>query len=139
MSSKISGSCLCGAVKYEIENNFEKFYLCHCTQCQKISGSNHVSNLFGKPNSLRWLTGEEKIKRYEYPNRGFTNAFCTDCGSGVPFLNQSGKAVVVRAGTLDGQPQFFSLSKIFHSESPDWNEEAETSKSNENFPITNKE
>jgi len=135
MSNNVTGSCLCGTVKYEIENSFERFYLCHCSQCQKISGSDHVSNLFGKPDSLRWLSGEVKIKRFEYPDRGFTNAFCSDCGCGVPYLNQSKTAIVVRAGTLDAEPEFQSSSKIFHAERPDWSEKTETSQIYEKFPV----
>jgi hypothetical protein len=36
MSDKISGGCLCGAVTYEVVNDFTRFYFCHCGQCQKL-------------------------------------------------------------------------------------------------------
>ncbi len=134
MIEKITGSCLCRKVEYEIENRFEKFYLCHCSQCQKISGSVHVSNLFGLKESFRWLSGEQDIKRYEYPDRGFTNAFCRECGCGVPYLNQSGTAMVVRAGSLDGEPLFSNPGKIFHSERAKWGAMAETARIFDKFP-----
>ena len=120
MFETITGCCLCGAVRFEIENSFEKLYLCHCTQCQKISGSIHVSNLFGSTDTFRWLSGERNIQRYDYPERGFTNAFCGTCGCGVPYLNQRGTAMVVRSGTLSGEPRFSSLRKIFYSERAEW-------------------
>jgi hypothetical protein len=115
-------------------NSFERFYLCHCEQCQKVSGSDHVSNLFGKIDSLNWLAGEQSITRFEYPGRGFTNAFCKKCGSGVPYLNQSGTAVIVRAGSLDGDPTVGSASKIFYSERPPWAETTADAELFEKFP-----
>ena len=36
------GSCLCGKVTFEIEGNFEQFFLCHCERCRKDTGSAHV-------------------------------------------------------------------------------------------------
>ncbi len=134
MAEKITGSCLCGNVKFEIENRFEKFYFCHCAQCQKISGSVHVSNLFGNKETFSWLSGEQSIKRFDFPCRGFTNAFCSECGCGVPYLNQSGSAIVVRAGCLDGEPNFSNPARIFLSECAEWGKMSETTRDFEKFP-----
>ena len=38
MSNKHSGSCLCGAVRFEVAGDFERFYLCHCEHCRKDTG-----------------------------------------------------------------------------------------------------
>lgn len=135
MPTKLNGSCLCGAVKYEIDNDFSQLYLCYCTQCRKISGSNHASNLFAKPDSFRWIQGEEKVKRFDFAGREFTNAFCIECGSGVPYLNQSRNAVIVRAGALESEPCFTTISKIFHNEAPKWNSQAVGAKIFGSFPI----
>lgn len=135
MPIKISGSCLCGTVKYEIENNFTQFYLCYCSQCRKISGSNHASNLFAKPESFRWIQGEEKVKRFDFSGREFTNAFCIECGSGVPYLNQSRNAVIMRAGALESEPRFTAISKIFYNEAPEWNNQAIDAEIFDSFPI----
>jgi hypothetical protein len=41
------GSCLCGAVRFEVEGEFQRFYLCHCGHCRKDTGSApHAANLF---------------------------------------------------------------------------------------------
>ena len=69
MPTKINGSCLCGAVEYEIDNSFKQPYLCHCSQCRKISGSLHASNLLAESGNLRWLKGENKVKRFDYQGR----------------------------------------------------------------------
>jgi hypothetical protein len=46
MSNTYSGSCLCGEIRFEIEGEFERFYLCHCEYCRKDTGSAHAANLF---------------------------------------------------------------------------------------------
>ena len=46
MSNRHSGACLCGAVHFEIEGDFERFFLCHCEYCRKDTGSAHAANLF---------------------------------------------------------------------------------------------
>lgn len=134
MPEKIGGSCLCGKVSFEITNDFQRFFMCHCEQCQKISGSDHVSNLFAEPDSLTWLAGKEAIKRFDYPGRGFTNAFCSDCGSGVPYLNQRGTAVVVRAGSLNGAPATRPARKIFCCERTRWSEDSANAETFDKFP-----
>jgi hypothetical protein len=40
-----AGSCLCGAIAFEIAGSFESFYLCHCEHCRKDSGSAFAANL----------------------------------------------------------------------------------------------
>lgn len=135
MSDKIRGACLCGTIRYEIENSFERLFFCHCKQCQKISGSDHTSNLFAQTDRLTWLTGKDQITRFDYHGRGFTNAFCKLCGSGVPYLNQSGTAIIFRAGSLEGKPLFENASKIFVGERAQWHEENTVADSYEKFPI----
>ena len=134
MSDKIKGACLCGKVRYAIKNNFERIYLCHCKQCQKTSGSEYVSNLFGEAGSLDWLAGEDLVTRFDYPGRGFTNAFCRLCGAGVPYLNQNGTAIIVQAGSLEGMPSFGTASKIFTGERAQWAKKSATADSYEKFP-----
>ena len=64
MSEMINGKCLCGNVEYEIENNFNQFYICHCEQCRKITGSAYASNLFGDPLQFKIISGSKNIKRF---------------------------------------------------------------------------
>ena len=83
MSTHI-GSCLCGAVAYEIDGDFESFYLCHCDHCRKDSGSAHSANLFSSTASLKWLRGENKVTRFTLPSTRHSRSFCSICGSAAP-------------------------------------------------------
>ncbi|XPF93518.1 GFA family protein [Colwellia sp. RE-S-Sl-9] len=132
--SIVTGSCLCESIVFECENSFTQFHLCHCVQCQKVTGSAHASNLFIAPNKIKWLKGENLIKRYDVPNRSISSAFCTECGSGVPYLSGSGKALVVPAGCLDGTPNIEAQDNIFCDEKAQWYDKAIHAKQFSKFP-----
>lgn len=131
---KISGSCLCGKVSFESENDFNQFHLCHCIQCQKTTGSAHASNLFTSPNNINWLSGFDLVKRFDVPGRSISKAFCTECGCGVPYLSGTGNALVIPAGCLDSPPNIAPQDNIFCSEKVDWYEKAINATSYEKFP-----
>jgi len=81
---KYKGSCLCGEVTFEIEGEFENFFLCHCERCRKDTGSAHAANLFSSTAKLRWLSGEDKAKIFNYRSEGHIKSFCSNCGSALP-------------------------------------------------------
>ena len=124
MTKIITGSCCCGDVTFTIEDNFSDFYLCHCEQCRKLTGSAHASNLFTSPDNINWVSGLDKIKRYDHPKRVFTQAFCEHCGSGVPFVTQDGKYLLVPAGSLNEEPTKTLDAEIFCAEQTQWHKSA---------------
>jgi hypothetical protein len=132
--TKISGSCLCGAVTFECEDQFEQFHLCHCIQCQKATGSAHASNLFTSPDNIKWLSGESLVKRFDVPGRTITNAFCNACGSALPYVSSTGKSLVVPAGSLDQTPNIEPQDNIFMSEKAPWYDKALSCKAFSTFP-----
>ena len=134
MKNTISGSCLCGQVRFSLHNQFSSFHLCHCTQCQKITGSAHASNLFTTVDNIQWLSGIEHILRYDHPTRDFTKVFCTQCGCGLPFVTKSSKALIVPAGSLDDEPNVQANDNIFWSERPAWYDSGLTAKHCAGFP-----
>jgi hypothetical protein len=95
------GSCLCQSVKFEIEGDFEKFFLCHCERCRKDTGSAHAANLFSTTARLIWLAGEELCRTYTLSGSLHQRSFCTHCGSALPSVQDEGRRLVVPAGSLD--------------------------------------
>ena len=74
------GSCLCGAVTYEVKGDLGKIDACHCTQCRKTSGHYWVSTDVPKSaitihgaDKLTWYRSSEKVRR----------GFCSICGSAL--------------------------------------------------------
>ncbi|WP_417354553.1 GFA family protein [Gallaecimonas pentaromativorans] len=130
----LKGSCLCGAVTFEMDDRFMAFHLCHCQQCRKMTGSAHAANLFTTPNNIRWLSGETQLARYDVPGRTISNAFCRQCASALPYLSLSGKALVVPAGSLDDAPSIVPQDHLFWAERAPWYQEVQNCPCYEGFP-----
>jgi len=119
-----AGSCLCGEVGYEITGPFSLFQYCHCSRCRKFSGSAHASNLFVAPERFKWTRGEERVGRFEHPDaKYFATCFCKNCGSSLPWANQTQTVIVVPAGTLDADPGIRPSQNIYWDSRADWYED----------------
>ena len=115
------GSCLCGAVAFEVDGPFDRFLNCHCSRCRKATGTGHASNLFLQPAALRWLTGPEHVRAFKVPEaKRFTNQFCGMCGSRLPRQPQHTDTVVIPAGSLDGEAPIRPQSRIFTGSRASW-------------------
>src|SRR5690554_7464633 len=78
----MKGSCLCGQVAYEVDPPLKVFQYCHCTRCQKLTGSLHSAALFVPPAQFRWLQGETLVGTYPVPEAKYLNpSFCKNCRS----------------------------------------------------------
>ena len=120
MSEKHFGSCLCGEIRYEIDGDFESFYLCHCKYCQKDTGSAHAANLFSSSAQLKWSTGHDKVVVYSLPSTQHSRSFCSVCGSAVPTQQFNGALLVVPAGSLDSAVTIKANAHIFVSSRAGW-------------------
>lgn len=119
--SGITGSCLCGQVRYRVVRPLKAFHLCHCSRCRKSTGSAYASNLFTAPDGVEWLAGESQVRRFDLPTaERFGRCFCSDCGSGVPYLSRNGKSMIIPAGSLDGDPGISPQDNIFWRDRACW-------------------
>lgn len=118
----LTGSCLCGAVQYEISGEVQRFYHCHCQRCRKLTGSGHASNLLVTPEDcLTWLAGEKLLKRYKVPEaERFYNYFCSQCGSPMPRVVPQLGGVIISAGTLNDEPPIPPGGRIFWDSRAQW-------------------
>jgi hypothetical protein len=76
------GSCLCGAVRFEVTEDFVAVTACHCTNCKKISGGTGTVSGRAKTKTVRVLAGEELLQSYQ-PEEGTSKTFCSVCGSNL--------------------------------------------------------
>jgi hypothetical protein len=117
----VTGSCLCGKVRYELKDNLGVFQYCHCSRCRKFTGSAHAANVFVAPRDFHWLDGEGYVGRYDPEHtKYFATAFCKNCGSSLPWLSKSGRVVVVPAGTLDKDPGIRPDKNIYCASRAEW-------------------
>lgn len=135
MSKITSGSCLCQSIRYQFEGPEFVFQYCHCSRCRKTSGSAHASNIIIDPARFKWLSGEDMLGRFEPSEaKHFATSFCKECGSSMPWLAQSGGAVVIPAGTLDEDPGIRPSQNIFWKDRADWSENVESLPSYDELP-----
>ena len=117
----LKGSCLCGAVKYEVAGDLQHFYHCHCSRCRKSSGTGHASNLRMSNAKLTFTSGEALLKRFKVPDsERFTRQFCNICGSPVARFVKEINAVVIPAGSLDDAVPIKPQARIFWDSRADW-------------------
>jgi hypothetical protein len=100
----ITGGCMCGAVRYEVDAPLEAAGYCHCTRCQRRSGTAASVTARARPGSFRVVDGEDRVAVY-WPEQGFGKAFCSTCGSALWSLSPDDPPLVSpRMGTFDGDP-----------------------------------
>lgn len=122
---KHAGSCLCGKVTFEVDGEFDDFFLCHCERCRKDTGSAHAANLFSSSARLQWLSGEKLVKTYDFNSTGHIKSFCPHCGSALPNIQMDGTLLVVPAGSLDTDVPIRPKGHIFWGRKANWDESLE--------------
>lgn len=120
MKTKHSGSCLCDQIKYEVVGSFDGFYLCHCTYCQKDTGSAHAANLVSASAKLTWTAGDDLVRTFTLPSTRHMKSFCQACGSAMPSLHMDGKMLVVPAGSLNTPIDIAATAHIFCASQASW-------------------
>ena len=100
----LTGGCLCGSVRWEITPPLVFAGYCHCTRCQRRTGSAASASARVVPGSLRVTSGQDLIKAYR-PPQGFAKAFCTQCGGALWAQSPQDPSILsVRMGTFDADP-----------------------------------
>ena len=100
----VSGSCLCGGVRFEVEPPFLRASHCHCSRCRKHSGAFGGTQGRVPRERFRLLAGEDLIRVYR-PEGGMAKAFCSACGSSLfGGTWPEGPEVSIRLGSLDSDP-----------------------------------
>jgi hypothetical protein len=100
----LTGGCLCGSVRFEVDAPLVSASWCHCTRCQRRTGTPASAQARVEPGSLRVVSGEEQLREYR-PDDGAPKVFCGLCGSGLWSRSPDDAGVVaVRLGAFDGDP-----------------------------------
>jgi hypothetical protein len=111
------GSCLCGAVSFEVEGALKAPDACHCSQCRKQSGhfwastgvARETLNIRGAEN-LTWFQSSEKVRR----------GFCATCGSFLFWEPIGRDTVAVAMGAFDAPTDTQLIMHIFVADKGDY-------------------
>ena len=115
----IRGSCLCGAVAFEVQNP-KVYRYCFCSLCRKIRGTRFAANVLVDPGDFSWTRGEASINRFDLPGTRFGNCFCSRCGTPMPRHTMSGRSVMVPAGVIEGDPDVRPDHVVFWDSRVSW-------------------
>ncbi len=96
------GGCACGAVRYALNATPIVSYACHCTDCQRLTGSAFVLSAWIEKTQVELLSGEPTACGLATGERGSTVHFCAQCGTYV-WAEYSPGFWLVRVTTLDNQ------------------------------------
>jgi len=117
----LTGSCLCGALKYRVSGIPARFYHCHCSRCRRSSGTGHASNLFVEKGTLEWEGDTSLIRSHKLPEaERFARTFCNTCGGPLPRAVPQAGFVFVPAGTLNEEPNIRPQARIFQESRTSW-------------------
>lgn len=82
MENKITGSCHCGSVQFELKGNPKLTVNCHCDECKKRNGSAFSTYMAVSDGDFVLTKGELSLKKYEIKSVGI-KYFCSECGSPI--------------------------------------------------------
>jgi hypothetical protein len=120
------GGCHCGAVRYELDGSVLRFSLCHCDDCRKVHGTPFSASIVMDKAGFRITAGESAMTAYE-SSPGKHRCFCSRCGSQIyAKMEKTPAVVVVRAGTLDGDPGIRPQMHIWCGAKAPWDEITDT-------------
>ena len=100
----VTGGCLCGGVRWELEQAPSTFTYCHCTRCQRRTGGSSSAQARIDPAGLRFVQGEELVRAWDPGDGGWLKCFCSECGSQLFSKKPDGTVWSIRLGSFDEPP-----------------------------------
>ncbi len=97
-----TGGCLCGGVRFELAEPATAAGYCHCTRCQKRTGTSQSAQARVEARTFRLLAGEDLVKGWRHPDGGYEKCFCRECGSHLFSRSPDGTQMSVRLSAFDG-------------------------------------
>ena len=132
----MTGSCLCGGVRYEIDGKIGPALNCHCSMCRKVTGAAFRSRMAVPRNNFRWVTGENLLTYYD-SSPTTTRTFCKVCGSTlVSLFHDNPEPLGLPMGTLDDDPGIRPQFHVFVGSKAPWFEIADQLPQFDGFPPT---
>tara|TARA_R110001583_G_scaffold19481_1_gene76169 strand:- start:434 stop:823 length:390 start_codon:yes stop_codon:yes gene_type:complete len=116
----ISGSCLCGDVRYEISGEVGDIVHCHCQSCRKAHGSAFSSVAAVSDNDFSLFT-KNPLGCFE-SSKGKNRYFCLNCGTQIYAKREGTEHIILRLGSLDSDLQSKEKNHIWVSQKATWYE-----------------
>ena len=118
--AELTGSCGCQAVRFEISAPLVGAAYCHCTRCQKRTGTAAQASARVAPGSLSVIAGEQHLRDWKPPG-GLAKTFCELCGSHLFARDpDTGEITIVRMAAIDGDPGVAPMARQYVAYAAPW-------------------
>ena len=128
----LTGTCLCGAVRWKIDSGVSRMTHCHCSMCRKAHGAPFGTYTEVQAENFHWLSGEDAIVNYQ-SSPGVARSFCGRCGSVAPEPYGDG-TYAIPVGALNEDPGIKASAHIFASNKAPWHIIAGDLEQHDGFP-----
>ncbi len=117
----LTGGCLCGGVRFELSEPPQLASYCHCTRCQRRTGTSSSAQALVDGSTLTFLQGEELVRGWRHPDGGMEKCFCRECGAHL-FSREpgGGRLWSVRMSAFDGDPGVRPSFRAFVAYAAPW-------------------
>jgi len=118
------GRCFCDGVAFEFEGPLSNIQICHCTRCQRATGSPFAAEFRVRAETFRWIRGTDLISHYDAPvlrdPPAYRRSFCTRCGSAVPATFAGQPTVCIPTGLVEGDIPARPIDHIWFDKKANW-------------------
>lgn len=117
----ITGGCNCGAVRFEVAEPFEASMYCHCTRCQRRTGTAASPQARIDGRALEIVSGAQHVTAWRHPDGGFEKCFCAQCGSHLFSRDPDGSPQMsIRMAAFDEDPGIPLTWRAFTNYAASW-------------------
>jgi hypothetical protein len=117
----MDGGCLCGEIRYQLSDTGLTLYACHCTDCQRQSGSGFSLSLLARRTSLTVRSGQPAEYSIGLPDgRRKSSQYCGDCCTRLFSPSRAPDLVIVEAASLDDTSWLHPVAHIWTRSAQPW-------------------
>jgi hypothetical protein len=118
----LTGGCNCGAVRFEVTAPLEVAHYCHCTRCQRRTGTAASVNARAASGTVQILAGRDRLRAWRPPD-GREKWFCDECGSAVFSSGEEfSDPIGIRMGAFDQDPGIRPSAHYYVDYAAPWEE-----------------
>jgi len=121
MKPPFTGQCMCGHTEYRVTEAPLTVYACHCTDCQKRSGSAFGLSMWVHRNALEVIKGEATLLTTTTSDGGIRNyRICSGCTTRLWSESRNRDIAIVRAGTLNNTSWVRPIAHLWTRSAQPW-------------------
>lgn len=118
---RIEGGCLCGKIRFEVTSPPTRAAYCHCTRCQRRTGTGSSVSAMVPAEGFKLLSGEDHLGSWRHPDGGSAKYFCRDCGAHLFAIHPDHPSRVnIRMAAFDSDPGVRPTLHQYVAYAPPW-------------------